>query len=444
MQRLTRLKGARVAAATMAAGLLLSACSGAETVEGDDGATTGTEEEPTDEATDDGEDDATTGEASGEPIRIGALHPLTGGLAQDGQPMSDAAQMAVDDINAAGGIESLEGRPLELVAADTEGSAEIAQTESQRMIDEGVVALIGPYQSAVAVNVASLAERSQIPFVIDVAVSDSVITDQSQFTFRVQPNATAMGVQGAQALAALAEATGEEVASVVHLHDQTEFGTSINEAFAEEAATLGIEVAASIAYDPFGVNDLTTELSRVEAADVDVLVATGYYGDGVLIARDASAVQPELKGVFGIANGAFDIDEFATDADGAGEGFLNANYHFDATDERVQELRSRYEEEYGQTMRTAAVLTYQTIELIAAGLEDGGSDDPIALRDAISGISLEDHLMAYDGPIEFDETGENVNAQPIVMQVQDDAVLQVFPESFAEGEPIFPTVPWQD
>jgi branched-chain amino acid transport system substrate-binding protein len=446
VRRLTRLKGARAAAAAMATGLLLAACSGAEVVEEDDGGATETETETDGDAAEEpaGDDEAGTGEASGEPIRIGALHPTTGGLAQDGQPMSDAAQMAVDDINAAGGIQSLDGRPLELVTADTEGTAEIAQTEAQRMIDEGVVALVGPYQSAVAVNVASLAERSQIPFVVDVAVSNEVITDQSQFTFRIQPNATAMGVQGAQALADLAEATGEDVSSVVHLHDQTEFGTSINQAFAEEASSLGIEVAESIAYDPFNVSDLSTELSRVAAAGVDVLVATGYYGDGVLIARDASAVQPDIKGVFGIANGAFDINEFATDTDGAGEHFLNANYHFDATDERVQELRSRYDEEYGVTMRTAAVLTYQAVELIAAALEEAGSDDPTALRDAISGISLEDHLMAYDGPIEFDDTGENVNAQPIVMQVQDDDVVQVAPDTFAEAEAVFPSVPWQD
>lgn len=404
------------------------------------------------EVVDDGEDgDAaveqpeaeTTADPDAETIRIGALHPLTGGLADDGSAMNAAVQMAIDDINEAGGIQSLGGAQLELITADSQGDPEIGQTETQRMIDEGAVALIGAFQSAVAINVATLAERSQIPFVIDVAVDDAIITDESRYTFRLQPNATAMGQLGAQNLAAIVEGSGETVEQIAYMHEESGFGTSVYQAFAAEAETLGMEIVETITYNAFEVSDLTTELSRVAASDADVLAVTGYFPDGVLLAREAMAVGPDVMAVYGIAHGAFDLAQFPEDVPNGSEYYFDSNYRYDATDESVQAIRDAYAERTGSDMRTAAMLSYQALILIADALERAGSADPQDLRDALSESSL-DPLLAYEGPIEFDETGENVNAAPIVMQVQDGAVVQVHPESFAEADPIFPGVPWAD
>lgn len=383
--------------------------------------------------------------APGDPIAIGSLHPLTGGLAQDGIAMDEAAQMAVDDINAAGGIASLAGTQLVLVSADSQGSPDVGATEAQRMIDGGVVAIIGAYQSAVSINVAALAERSGVPFVIDVTVADAVITDESRYTFRIQPNATDNGVFGIQALVEMAAIAGIEIKSVAHLYDQSGFGASIHEALMAEADALGIDVVEKITYNPFEVSDLTTELARVAASGADALINTGYYGDGVLVARGLDEVRPaNLKIVFGVASGAFDVDEFPSDVDGAGEFFFNSNYHYDATSARVSDIRTRYEARFGKPMRTAAVLSYQAIEVVAAGLEAAGSADRDALRDGISGVVISDPLVAGSGPIQFDERGENLNARPIVMQVLDGAVVQVYPVNFKEADFIFGRVPWRD
>jgi branched-chain amino acid transport system substrate-binding protein len=357
--------------------------------------------------------------------------------------MDEAVQMAIDDINEAGGIESLGGAQLELISADSQGDPEVGQTETQRMIDDGAVAIIGAFQSAVAINVATLAERNQIPFVIDVAVDDAIITEDSQYTFRLQPNATAMGQLGAQNLAAIAEASGETVERIAYLHEESGFGTSVQSSFTAEAEQLGMEVVETITYNAFEVSDLTTELSRVAAADADVLAVTGYFPDGVILAREAMAVQPDIKAVYGVAHGAFDLAQFPADVPDGSEFYFDSNYRYDATDPAVEEIRTAYQEEAGSDMRTAAVFSYQAVLLIADALERAGSAEPQALRDAISESSL-DPLLAYAGPIEFDETGENVNAAPIVMQVQDGNVAQVYPDEFAEADPVFPAVPWQE
>jgi branched-chain amino acid transport system substrate-binding protein len=412
--------------------IVAAACNSADVVDGDeDGGAAGTDEQPA------------APDPDAETIRIGALHPLTGGLADDGSAMNAAVQMAIDDVNEAGGIQSLGGAQLELVTADSQGDPEIGQTETQRMIDAGAVALIGAFQSAVAINVATLAERSEIPFVIDVAVDDAIITDDSRYTFRLQPNATAMGEFGAQNLAAVAESGGETVERIAYMHEESAFGTSVYQAFAAEAERLGMEIVETISYNAFEVSDLTTELSRVAAADADVLAVTGYFPDGVLLAREATAVEPDVKAVYGIAHGAFDLAQFPEDVPNGSEYYLDSNYRYDATDSTVEDIRSTYFDRTGHDMRTAAMLSYQAVVLIADALERAGSAEPQDLRDALSQSSLEP-LLAYAGPIEFDETGENVNAAPIVMQVQDGEVVQVYPDEFAEADIIFPGVPWDD
>ncbi len=388
-----------------------------------------------------GTDDEGGGGGSGsdpDQIVIGSIHPLTGPLAGVGQLMDNGAKMAVDDINAEGGIEALGGAELVLSSGDSKGEAETGQTEAQRLIDEGAAALVGTYQSDVTLNVASVAERSQVPLVIDVAVDDQILEQGYQYTFRVQPNATAMGQDGADRLVEMAEEAGETVDTVSYIHEEGAFGTSVFDAFAAQAETHGITIAKEVTYSPANFSDATTQVREAAAADPDVIIGTGYYPDQLLVAKAVNALAPDIQALYGVANGAFDDENFPNDAGAAGQNVLSANYHYDAADERAQEIRQRFEEEYGAPMQTASVLSYQAVELIAQALEDAGSAEPADVREAIAGISVEDPLLAFDGPIEFDETGQNVNATVVVMQVQGNAVEQVAPEEFKTTDAVYP------
>ncbi len=120
-----------------------------------------------------GGESSTGGEV--ETIAIGSLHPLTGPLATSGSQMDEAVAMAIEDINSAGGIEALDGAELEALSSDTQGDPATAQDEAQRLIGEDALALVGTYQSAATTNVARVAERSQVPLVIDVAVADEIL-----------------------------------------------------------------------------------------------------------------------------------------------------------------------------------------------------------------------------------------------------------------------------
>ena len=417
----------KIAVGLASLALVLAACSSESDADSDASAETATasaEETTTEEA------------ASVDVIKIGSIHPLTGGLAADGLQMDAGAQLAAADINAAGGISCLDGAQIEILSADSTGTPEVGQSEAERLIQEGVIALVGPYQSAVASNIATVAERNGIPFVIDVAVADEILTQGYTNTFRIQPNASAMGSQGAKFLKELTDAEGIEVSKIAMLHEQSAFGTSVYEAFKTAAEANGWTVDPVISYDAFGVTDLTTDMTKVKDAAPDVIVVTGYYGDGVLATEAISAVDPGAKLIYGIAQGAFDNPSFPADVAGAGEGFFNVNYHLDVTNPVTVDLANRFAESYGEEMKTSATHSYEDVRVIANALETSCSEDPAALRDAIADTNL-DSILATVGPIQFDETGENINGSPIVMQVQDDAIVQVLPENVAENAPRF-------
>jgi branched-chain amino acid transport system substrate-binding protein len=380
------------------------------------------------------------GSASGDTITIGSLHPLSGAAAADGQQMDNGAQLAVDAINEAGGIESLDGAQLELASADTQGAPEVGQSEAQRLIQEGAVALVGTYQSAVSQNVAAVAERNSVPFVIDVSSADQILQQGYQFTFRLQPSAAVLGQRGAQYLAEVSENAGSPAQRVAILHEQGPFGTAITESFTAEAEGAGMEIGPVISYDPASVSDFTTQITSIREAGADVLMVAGYYRDGVLVANAVDTVQPGLDAVWGVANGAFDTPQFPGEVGAAGEGFFDANYRLDMTNPDTQALAELYQEEYGDEIRTAAVLSYDAVRVIADALERAGDASPQAVRDAIAETEL-DSLIAQDGPITFDENGENENAAPILMQVLEGTVEQVYPEDYAETEPVYPATP---
>jgi branched-chain amino acid transport system substrate-binding protein len=355
--------------------------------------------------------------------------------------MDNAIQMALDELNEAGG--ALGGVEFAYLGSDSTGAAEVGQTEAERLIGEGAVAIICCFQSAVTSNVAAISEREGVPLVIDVAVSDAILEQGYTYTFRLQPNATSMGVNGARFLKDLAENSGTEINSVVYLFEGTTgFGDSVRAAFVEEAANLGIEVLDEIGYAPFEVTDLTTEMTRINSLEPDALVVTGYYNDGLLAARNAEEVGLDVEVVFGIAQGTYDQPQFVADAGDLAECFYDSNYHWDASDPAAQEVRDSFESIYGEEMRTSAVLAYQAAYIIADAIERAGSADPAAIRDALAETNYADHILPYSGPISFDDTGENNVASPVVMQVQDGAVVQVWPTDLAQAEPKFPCVSW--
>ncbi len=387
---------------------------------------------------------ADSGSSGGDPkvIKIGTLHPLTGPYAGDGQQLENGAKLAIKAINDAGGIKSLGGAQLQLDAGDTKGAPDTGQSEAQRLISNGDVALVGTYQSAVSANVAAVAERNRTPFLMDVSGDDSILSQGYKYSFRMQPKNSRFGTAAADYVDQIAKASGHPVTKVAYLHESTAFGTGAYNAFKAEAGKLGLTMGPEITYDAASVSDLTTQIAQVKASGANVLVVSGYYRDGVLAAKAVQTVKPKLDAVVGAADGAFDQPQFPTDAGSAANGFFDVNYHLDDSAAAAQAFVKLYKTTYNADARTEAALAYDAVRTIAAGLESAKSTDKTKLRDAIAkgGITP---LTISTGPVTFDEKGENTTALPVLTQVQNGAPVVVYPKEYAAKSPIYPANPGQ-
>jgi branched-chain amino acid transport system substrate-binding protein len=386
---------------------------------------------------------SSSGNSSADTVLIGSVHPLTGSLAGEGKLMDDAVHMAAHDINANGGIKSLGGAKLKVTSADSQGEAAVGQRKAQKLIQSGAAALIGTYQSDVTLNVAAVAERSQVPLVVDVASTDQLIQQGYKYTFRLQPGSGELGKEGADYLAAVAKNSGTPVHTVSYIHIDGAFGQGVSSAFKKEAAKKGIKVVKEVSYDPAHFSDATTQVTQAASVHPDAIVVTGYYPDSLLIEKAIAAVKPDVKAVYGVADGGYNTARFTEDAGSSANGYLSTNYHFAAKKDRVQQIRKRFEQKYRQPMRTNAVLAYESTVVVAHGLERSGSTDPTKLRDAISKEKISDPLIAQDGPIVFNSVGQNKNAQAVLMQVKAGEIKQVYPEQIATAQVKFPATPAQ-
>ena len=124
-------------------------------------------------------------------IKIGTLYPVSGDLAKLGEQCVNGVKLAVDEINAAGGIKSMGGAKLTLVEADSQGKPDVGISEVERLVQQDKVsAIIGTYQSSVALPATQAAERLQTPFVISMAVADDITDKGYKYIFRICPKAS--------------------------------------------------------------------------------------------------------------------------------------------------------------------------------------------------------------------------------------------------------------
>lgn len=373
-------------------------------------------------------------------LKVGHIHPLSGFLAFDGGLVVNGLTLAVEEINAAGGIKSMGGAKLTLVGGDSQGKVEVGMAESERLIREGVVALMGPYQSPVAYAVSQLAEKERTPFVITIAVADNVTERGFEYTFRVQPNARAMTVRSLDHLGDLAKATGVTVKTIAMLHEDGLFGTSVAAHVERHAKNLGMDLVLKVGYN-VRTPDVTTEITKVKAARPDLVVVTGYFGDGLLIARTATEARLETKAVMGIANGGFSNPKFLADQPQLADLIMDGNYWHNPRSERAKRVMEAYQKRFNASMSSHSVQSYSATMVLRDALERAGSPDRAKIREALAKTNLGDHILPQ-GPIQFDKTGENVNAQPVLLQNQGGKTLVVGPAQFAEAKAVFPVPRW--
>jgi branched-chain amino acid transport system substrate-binding protein len=369
-------------------------------------------------------------------IPIGHLHPLSGSLAFDGQEMRKGLLLAVKEVNEAGGIKSLGGAKLKLLDADSEGKPELAISSMERLAKSGAVAVVGCYQSSVTLVATQQAEKLRIPFVVSVAVADEITARGFKYTFRIQPNSEQMASYTLKYLREIADAANTPIKTIAYLHDNTAFGQPLAAHVKQLAPKQGLELILDVPYSP-AAPDVTTEVGAIKASGADIVLDTGYFGDGVRVYKTMKDLRLQAKAVLGLANGAFSHPKFVQELGSIAENVMDGNYHANPLSEITKRAFANYKKEFNADMGSGTIFPYMAVYVIADALERAKSTKGEQLREALAKTDLKNHILPQ-GPLVFGPDGQNVNAAPVIMQVQNGSVKVVWPVAYADGKPIFP------
>ncbi len=383
-------------------------------------------------------------EAEVEVIRIGVSQPLSGPDGRYGEVIVPAYEYAVKQVNESGGIHSMGGAQLEIVWSDHQSSAEVAISEMERLVEqEGVSVIAGANLSGIVLASTTATERLQVPYVVDVPAHADITLRGFEYVFRTNVSAAWYGVTFAEFMEYLNAEYDADIQKVAIAYRDVEFPTSVQDAVYEHAMEEGFDVVFREPY-PADAPDLTTFGTRVRGTDPDVIsVADNSVAFATLWSttlRDL-AVNPDL---IITSNGAYEFAEWYDEVgDPIRDGWmLMVQWNGDLADPA---LAGDYASFTDQPLNGHTLLSMQAVYVIAEALEMAGSSDPQAIRDALAELRIEPGprlVMPWDY-LEYDETGQNTGAQNVVVQWQDGQLVTVYPQAFANAEPIVPFDYWQ-
>jgi branched-chain amino acid transport system substrate-binding protein len=382
---------------------------------------------------------ATTGStaAAGATIKIGALYPTTGDLAKLGEECVNGLQLAVDEINAAGGIKAMNGAKLELVKADSQGKPDVGISEVQRLATkENVAAIVGTYQSKVAIPATQEAEKQQVPIVISMAVADAITEKGQKYTFRICPKADWYAKDQVTFLKDLKTLIGLDVKKVALLHEDTDFGTSTATGQKKYLKEAGMEVTVEVPY-PASSADLTTQVAKVKASNPDVVLTVTYLNDSILIVQAREKLG--MKQLFFDAAGGTVDPEFVKRLAATAEGVLT-EVEYTKYAKGAETLNNTFKAKYGNDITGNGAYSYQAGYLLADALERSATADRAKLRDALAATNMPagPTMILPTAQLQFGPDGQNLSAPLFVVQIQSGNLIPVWPADYAAAKVTLP------
>ena len=373
------------------------------------------------------------GGAQARPVRIGLLHPVTGFVAYSGAQSRLGGQIAIDEVNAAGGIRSMGGAKLEAILGDTQAKVEIGVAEVEKMNEAGVAAIVGCFQSAIVLATTQAAAKYGIPYAVDVGASDLITSRGLKNVFRLKPGFGKCVDEAIKALGGINGAAGGIAKSAVIVHESSEFGTGTAKLLADRLPGINVEVKEVIKHDNPTRNFDNVAL-RIRSLKPDVLMMSNYQNEYVLLARTLHQQKVDLAGMFSVLGGGFNY-KFAKDLPDVAEHMMDYNHWFAPTNPKAQAMKKKVEA-MGTLFTFEVYLAYNAVKLIADALERAGSADKEKLTAALAASTWSDHFMPY-GATRFVD-GQNQGGEAAALQVQKGDIEVVYPAQFASAKPVFP------
>ncbi|NLI82943.1 MAG: ABC transporter substrate-binding protein [Deltaproteobacteria bacterium] len=354
-------------------------------------------------------------------VKVGNIEPLSGPSAAVGQQGKNARDMAVEEINAAGGIKSLGGAKIEMIYADSESKPEKGVAEAERLINtEKVHVLTGCWNSSVTYPVTAVAERYGIPFIVPVSVADKITAQGFKTVFRIAAKDSWWTRDQFAFLKDMQKEFNTKLETVAFVYENGDWGKGFAEQWKKLAGEAGYKVVLDEPY-PSSATDLSPVVQKIKRANPDVLLLTSNAADAILLTNTLAEYKVKPKAIIGSGGGHADPSFLQATGKNAQYLFDIVEWETDVNKPNAREINEKFKKKYGYNLAGESVDAYIAIYVLADALERAGSLDPKAIRDALAKTKLTTGpamIAAYDA-IEFDETGQNKQAALVIVQIND-------------------------
>lgn len=319
------------------------------------------------------------------PIVLGMAVPMSGSSAAFGPYMRNGAQLAIDEINDAGGVL---GRKLTLQVEDDACDPKTAVAAANKLVAGGVAVSVGGYCSGATLPTLPVFGKRNIPMVIPAANSNELVEQKQDHVFLIN------GTGDQQADAAVAWIKRKGAKKVALMHDNTSYSKDIAVVTKDKLTGSGADAVLNVA-NP-GESDYSANVDSVLRAKPDFVYWTGYYQEGGLLIRQFR--QAGYQGTFMVADGSVDksLAKIAggTNADGVFATMTQTPDTIEGADKWIATYEKKFDAEPGPY----STQTYDAVRVAAEAIKNAGSTDGKKISAALEGI---DGLALFSGPLKF-------------------------------------------
>jgi branched-chain amino acid transport system substrate-binding protein len=383
-------------------------------------------------------------------VKVGVIHPVTGPLAEPGQACRTGAQVAADEVNAAGGIKALGGARLELLLGDTQSKPEVARPEAERLVNAGAQILMGAFSSGDSAAIVPVAQQRQVPFLVDISAADPITANVArsvregqqkvQYVYRNFPTGSMFGQRAVQFMNEIFKEAGVAPKRVVLMYANDLFGQVQARSFqaAHKAASPPWDIVEVIPW-PEPPADLSTEVARLKAAKPDIIAPITRPASALLLLPEIARQRVEAMGIIGPGSpGLYEagqIEKLGDHLEFVMDNVPWPNFKNPRTAKVAQEYARR---SGGKTFDTNSVFSYDGIHILVDVLERARSTKADAVVEAIRQTRYTGALAVSVGPVVFNEIGDNPNASTAMIQILGQKPVVVWPPDAAERKLVFP------
>lgn len=372
-------------------------------------------------------------------VKIGALFPFSGGLALLGQESFRGVELAVNERNAAGGIN---GDKIELVKVDAVDPTQ-AVSSAQQLVSDKVAAIFGSYSSGISYAASPVAELAGVPYFELGAVAHKVTTRGYKYLFRSDPNTSKYGADVINALHDLIAPgmglTAKDIRIGI-IHEDGPYGTDVAATEKKRAQELGYKVVEDLPYSAKTV-DLSASILRLKGAKANVVLQTSYQNDTILYFRQSKDANFHPKIVIG-AGGGYSLADTAKAVGADINGVFDLDFPQISINPKaapgLEKFLNEYKSAYGGTPQSGhSLANYVGAKAFLDIMANAKSYDKDKIREAVLAYKVPEGKTANGWGFDFGKDGQNQAAGFYTMQWQDGKLVTIAPKDVALGKPIF-------